>query len=215
MNWMDARSPKSVAWLIRGLAAGLTALVISASSASAQSTEQVAAVVVPAQLPLELRVPAGNRIAFVGHAVGTQNYVCLPAESGVKYVLFTPQATLASDDGRQIATHYFSPNPLDGTIRATWERSRDTSTVWGKVIGTTTDSDFVAQNAIAWLLIQPVAVQGGIAGGEDLTATTFVQRLNTSGGLAPSSGCASMEDVGQQAFVPYTADYVFYEAVSS
>ena len=117
----------------------------------------MAAVVVPAQLPLEVRVPAGNRVAFVGHAVGTQNYVCLPSEVGVKFVLFTPQATLASDDGRQIATHYFSPNPLDGTIRATWERSRDTSTVWGTVIGTTTDSDFVAQGAIAWLLIQPVA----------------------------------------------------------
>ena len=103
------------------------------------------------------------------------------------------------------------PNPLDGTIRATWERSRDTSTVWGKVIGTTTDSDFVAQGAIAWLLLQPVAVQGGIAGGEDLTATTFVQRLNTTGGMAPSTGCASETDVGNQAFVPYTADYVFYE----
>ena len=93
----------------------------------------------------------------------------------------------------------------------TWERSRDTSTVWGTVIGTTTDSDFVAQGAIAWLLIQPVAVQGGIAGGEDFTATTFVQRLNTTGGMAPSSGCASTADVGNQAFVPYTADYVFYE----
>jgi Protein of unknown function (DUF3455) len=176
----------------------------------------VAAVVVPAQLPLEVRVPAGNRVAFVGHAVGTQNYVCLPAEAGVKFVLFTPQATLASDAGRQIATHYFSPNPLDGTIRATWERSRDTSTVWGTVIGTTADSDFLAQGAIAWLLIQPVAVQGGIAGGEDFTATTFVQRLNTTGGMPPSSGCASTTDVGNQAFVPYTADYVFYErAVSS
>jgi hypothetical protein len=41
----------------------------------------------------------------------------------------------------------------------------------------------VAQGAIAWLLIRPVAVQREIAGGEDFTATTFVQRLNTTGGI--------------------------------
>ena len=49
-----------------------------------------------------------------------------------------------------------------------------------------------------------------IAGGDTLTATTFIQRVNTSGGIAPSTGCTSSTDVGKQAFVPYTADYVFY-----
>jgi hypothetical protein len=41
--------------------------------------------------------------------------------------------------------------------------------------------------------------------------TTFIQRLNTSGGVAPSMGCASVMDVGARAFVSYTADYFFYK----
>jgi len=40
-----------------------------------------------------------------------------------------------------------------------------------------------------------------------LTATTFTQRLNTSGGVAPPEECTSLNDLGRQAFVPYTADY--------
>src|SRR6266403_1197476 len=47
-------------------------------------------------------------------------------------------------------------------------------------------------------------------GGNTLTKTTFIQRVNTSKGVAPSTGCASFSDVGNQAFAPYTADYIFY-----
>ncbi len=84
-------------------------------------------------MPANIQVPAGNKLFFVGHGVGTQNYVCLPAGTGVKFILFTPQATLFND-GKQVTTHYFSPNPVEGgTIRATWQHSRDTSTVWGEV----------------------------------------------------------------------------------
>jgi len=39
---------------------------------------------------------------------------------------------------------------------------------------------------------------------------TFVQRVNTVGGLAPSIGCNSPTDIGHTAFVPYEADYVFF-----
>jgi hypothetical protein len=178
------------------------------------ATSGYAAVLAPPEVPNELRVPAGNRVFFVGHAVGTQNYVCLPSETGLSFVLFTPQATLSGDNGQQVATHYFSPNPFDGSVRATWEESNDTSTVWGQVIGTSTNSDFVAQGAIAWLLLQPVALQGGTAGGAGLAATTFVQRLNTTGGMAPKTGCGQPADVGNEVFVPYTADYFFYEKAS-
>jgi hypothetical protein len=38
-----------------------------------------------------------------------------------------------------------------------------------------------------------------------------VQRVNTSGGIAPAAdGCARAADIGRRALVPYTADYVFY-----
>jgi hypothetical protein len=38
---------------------------------------------------------------------------------------------------------------------------------------------------------------------------TFIQRLNTAGGLAPATAGAA---IGQEARVPYTADYLFYDA---
>ena len=39
---------------------------------------------------------------------------------------------------------------------------------------------------------------------------SFIQRINTSGGSAPATGCASLADVGNKQFVHYTADYVFF-----
>jgi hypothetical protein len=34
--------------------------------------------------------------------------------------------------------------------------------------------------------------------------------VNTTAGVAPATGCALPTDIGNKAFVPYTADYVFY-----
>jgi hypothetical protein len=73
-----------------------------------------------------------------------------------------------------------------------------------------TDPDFVAQDAIAWLTLGRAAVVDGVGGGNSLSVATFVQRVNTVGGLAPSTGCTSPDDIGKKAFVPYEADYVFY-----
>jgi hypothetical protein len=185
--------------------------------------------VTPPPVPEKIQVPAGAEAFLVGHARGTQNYVCLPTTSGFAYTLFTPEATLFRDNGKQIITHFFGPNPLKpntdprvvavGPIRAVWQRS-DTSTVWGFVeqghsATSSTDPDFVAQGAIAWLLVTVEDAQGGPTGGDALTKTTFIQRLNTVGGLAPSTGCSSSEDVGKQAFMPYRADYFFYEGPES
>lgn len=86
--------------------------------------------------------------------------------------------------------------------------SRDTSTVWAALIGQAT----VSPDAIPWLLlpVEKIGAQNGPTGGDTLTATSFIQRLNTTGGLAPATGCDSLANVGSKAFVPYTADYVFY-----
>jgi hypothetical protein len=37
-----------------------------------------------------------------------------------------------------------------------------------------------------------------------------IQRINTTGGAAPASGCEGPSDLGKQARVAYTADYFFY-----
>ncbi len=181
--------------------------------------------VTPPPVPDLIQVPAGNEAFLEGHGVGTQNYVCLPCGAGTQtptcppsspgfaWTLFTPQATLFSDRARQVTTHFFSPNPFEnGAILATWEHSRDSSTVWGRVVQPSSDPAFVKVGAIPWLLIKvdpKTGVQEGPTG-ETLTATTFIQRLNTDGGSAPSNGCRVPADVGKKAFVPYTADYFFY-----
>ena len=178
-----------------------------------------AAHVTPPPVPPEIRVEAGNTAFLEGHGVGTQNYICLPCPnpstpaaqcpdtSGFAWLLFTPEATLFNDHGKQLTTHFFSPNPAEnGKIRATWQHSRDTSIVWG---GTAIPAT-VTRDAIPWLLLPMAGTQGRPTGGDILTATTFIQRLNTQGGLAPSSGCSGLADVGAKAFVPYEADYFFY-----
>jgi hypothetical protein len=186
--------------------------------------------VTPPRVPDELKVEDGTHAFLVGHALGTQNYVCAPSAAsttGVAYVLFTPEATLYNDDGDQLITHFFSPNPdpsdpnksaavvADGAIRATWVHSRDGSSVWAKlhisdkgVVGSFTPD----QTAVAWLLLDKVGVEDGLTGGNILSKTTQVQRLSTTGGVAPGPGhgCDSPSDVGHTAFVPYTADYFFY-----
>lgn len=167
---------------------------------------------VPPSVPPNLQVPAGHQAFLEGHAIGTQNYICLPSAAGVAWTLFGPQATLFHHRPRQLITHFLSPNPDESdTPRATWQHSLDTSSIWAMAIASSSDPTFVASGAIPWLLLQVVGAQPGPTGGDRLTETTFIQRVHTSGGVAPSTGCVELTDVGQRAFVPYTADYVFYE----
>jgi len=170
--------------------------------------------ITPPQVPDNLQVPTGNQVFLIGHGVGTQNYVCAAGKSVGQpvWTLFTPQATLFGDAGEQLTTHFFSPNPVEGGIvRATWENSTDTSMVWAKANATSTDPAFVNPDAVAWVLLQAVGTRVGPTGGAALTGTTFIQRVNTVGGAAPSTGCDTPQDLGAKAFIPYTADYVFYK----
>ena len=162
--------------------------------------------VTPPSVPAKLEVPTGNEAFRVGHAFGTQNYVCLPSGADVKFVLFTPQATLFNG-GEQVTTHFFSPNPVEGgVVRATWEDSVDTSFVWARALA----SETVDAKAITWVLLQTAGTEVGPTGGDTLAKTTFVQRVNTRGGLAPATGCSLPTDIGSKRFVPYKADYFFY-----
>ena len=204
--------------------AGAAAIALAFTVSLAQPA-YAAGKVTPPDVPFNLRVPDGNKAFLKGEAQGTQNYVCAPSTTsptGVAYVLFTPEATLFSDDdGGQIITHFFSPNPdprdpntnpavvaPGGAIRATWVHSQDGSSVWAKLH--TNGAAIPDQSAIAWLLLDKVGVEDGPTGGDILAKTTFVQRVNTTGGNAPKSGCGSPGDLGHQAFIPYTADYFFY-----
>jgi hypothetical protein len=168
----------------------------------------------PPSVPDKLQPPEGNELFLIGHAFGTQDYVCAALGSGVGFVLTTPEAVLFDTPARRIVNHFFSPNPVEGgTVRATWQSTRDSSVFWGKLSASATfltDPQFVAPDAIAWLLLSQAGVLDGPGGGDTLSVATFVQRVNTVGGLAPSVGCLSPADIGNTAFVPYEADYVFF-----
>jgi hypothetical protein len=157
----------------------------------------------PPDVPDKIQAPAGNEAFREGDAVGTQDYICLP--SG--WTFFGPQATLFNDHDKQIITHFLSPNPFekDTPPRATWQDSEDTSKVWGLTLVSVSPDP----NAIPWLLLKVVGAQDGPTGGDDLSETTFIQRVNTVGGLAPSTACT----VGMMALVPYSAEYFFYKAI--
>jgi hypothetical protein len=201
---------------VRGmLAAALT--LGSVALASAQT-------VTPPPTPTNITPQAGNTAFLVGHAIGSQGYTCLPsANGGTSWTVNPPrpEATLFTDVFGQpveIITHFASinENPLPGVTvplsgNATWQSSFDTSKVWAKAIGSINggdDRDSCPNNgAIPCLLLQSLGSEKGPTGGRLLFNTTFVQRLNTNGGAAPTTACT----VGQTQLVPYTADYYFYK----
>jgi hypothetical protein len=160
----------------------------------------------PPDVPESIQVPPGNRLFRKGHAVGTQNYICL--STGWASSAYGPQATLFNEDNDQIITHFLSPNPDESnTPRPTWQDSRDTSTIWGNPIP---DATYTPDStAIPWLLLEVVGAAEGPTGGDGMAGTTYIQRVNTTGGLKPTGSCTE----GDKALVPYTADYFFYKDV--
>ena len=170
--------------------------------------------VTPPPVPDRLQVRDGSEAFLIGHAFGSQDYVCAASGSGVAFVLTTPEAVLFDNPAHRVINHFFSPNPVEGgTIRATWQSTRNSSVFWGQAVAiatAATDPDFVAPDAIAWVTLSRAGVLQGSGTGDNLAVATFVQRVNTVGGLAPSIGCSSPDDIKKTAFVPYEADYVFY-----
>lgn len=169
-------------------------------------------------VPADIRVPAGHAPFLRLHAIGTQNYICLQSASGLAWKFQGPQATLyfsyrwmGNTVLQQAATHYLSPDPGENgnPARATWQSSSDSSAIWAKKIAESSDPAYVAPGAIPWFLLEPAGTQTGPAGGTMLAQTTYLQRIDTAGGVVPQGACP---EPGAIRFVPYTAEYVFYRA---
>ena len=158
-----------------------------------------AADITPPSVPAKIQVPAGNVPFLMGRASGTQNYTCQLTASGYAWTLVAPSAILVDDKGKQIMTHYAGP---------TWQ-SKDGS----KVVATRVDGVGVDPTAIPWLLLRATSKTPG-PGGDLLTNTTYIHRVNTAGGMAPTSGCDA-SSLGAATNVAYTADYYFYKATGS
>lgn len=152
-------------------------------------------------MPSALAAPAGNELAFELLADGVQIYSCASpsgaAAAGPAWTFQAPEATLVDGRGQRAGTHGAGP---------TWEALDGSSVVGAKVEGATPDPA-----AIPWLLLR-AASHGGSPG--RMADVTFVQRLQTSGGVAPSEGC-NAATVGAVARVPYRAVYCFYRGRES
>jgi hypothetical protein len=189
-------------------------------------THAAAQKVSPPTTPAIITPPPGNSAFLVGHAVGTQGYVCLPTSTGASWTVIgaRPEATLFAtffEADKQIITHFlspdtnpneFAPNPV-AFGNPTWQSSFDSSKVWGQPLQSITAGSGPScpnTGAITCLLLQSIGSDRGPTGGKFLTQTTFIQRLNTNGGSAPATGCSVASDVGKQTLVPYSADYYFF-----
>lgn len=142
----------------------------------------------------KIQAPAGHVPYLLGRATGTQNYTCQNTANGYAWTLVAPAATLVDDKGKPIMTHYGGP---------TWE-AKDGS----KVKAERVDSAPSPQGAIPWLLLRATSATAG-PDGDKLAGTTYIQRVNTTGGVAPATGCDAAHQ-GAAQNVSYTADYYFY-----
>ena len=177
-------------------------------------------------VPDKLKPPVGNAAFFVAQAFGSQGYTCLPTANGGTgwNSIARPEATLFTKVfGQlvQVITHFasinanpkdFVPKPVPLSGNATWQSSFDSSKVWAqKVAGVSPGADVQScrnTGSIDCLLLQSVGNQEGPTGGKFLANVTFVQRVNTRGGSAPTTACT----VGQTQQQGYEADYVFFHA---
>ena len=146
-------------------------------------------------VPAAIAVPSGNRLALTLKAVGLQNYECRArhdAPGSYDWAFVAPEAALKDRGDVLVGRHYAGP---------TWEHG-DGSRVVARVVA---PAPAPQAGNIPWLLLQgtPAATPGTFAG------VTFVQRVRTVGGTAPSDPCGAAT-IGTKTSVRYSADYLFY-----
>lgn len=133
-----------------------------------------------------LRPPAGSTFGFHTYARGVQIY----RWTGSAWAPVGPRADLFADAGGRgkVGIHYAGPY---------WE-----SLSGSKVKGAVLDRCTPNADAIDWLLLS-----GTPEGGAGVfQRVTFIQRVNTAGGKAPSTPGT----IGEVREVPYTTEYYFY-----
>jgi hypothetical protein len=139
-----------------------------------------------------IAVPAGNKVFLVGHATGVQTYKCNAGQLATTGSV--PTADLVGNNDKNVIIKH-SAGPT-----------------WTATDGSTAIKDPAVNNVLApsptgsipWLLLTTKGAAG--PNGDRLAGTTFIQRVNTTGGVSPGGACTG--DLS----VPYTADYYFYKA---
>jgi hypothetical protein len=164
---------------------------VTAGTLSSATADQAAAAqpTRPAHgVPAALKVPDGNRLTGVFSAEGVQTYTCTDGA----WKLLEPAATLWAKNDRSrrpVALHSRGP---------VW-----VSTVDGSAVNAAAVASSPKNGTIPELLLQSTGTRGtGMFAG-----VSYIQRLDTRGGVAPATACTGTDQVS----VPYSATYTFYK----
>jgi hypothetical protein len=151
-------------------------------------------------VPYILQVPEGYKVSFHAYAIGVQIYTAQPSASNPAKLVWTftaPEAVLLDSEGEIVGIHYAYAGPT----RPAWESGSGSIVVGARTLPPVT----VDPTAIPWLVLDGIQEAGpGIFKG-----TAFIQRVNTTGGLAPSTPPTL---AGEEVRIPYTAEYFFFRA---
>ncbi len=183
----NAETRAATRLLLGGVVAAIAALTLVVQGAVAGPPSPT--------VPGQIQVGAGNKVFLIGHAVGVQIYTC----NGAAWSSAVPRADLYDDSGKVIITHFRGP---------TWQ-AKDGSTA----VGTPVNKVPVDPTAIPWLLLSAKTTPG--ADGARLVGTSYIQRIETTGGLTPPAADCNAATSGTVAEVPYTAEYVFWKKTAS
>lgn len=156
-------------------------LITGFSSPAAEQPDQ-------ADVPAELRTPAGFQRSLLSVGHGTQVYDCTDGA----WKLREPRAAIADAQTHDVvAIHFLGP---------TWQSTQDGSGVVAAVQSRKDAPD--AQHDIPWLLLKAT----GNTGPGVFSEVQYIQRLATKGGVAPAGACSA----GETASVAYEATYAFW-----
>lgn len=177
-------------------AASLAALLTACASAPPMPMPMAAASVDNMALPEAVRVPAGQTLKMLTTGVGEITYECREKKDMAgqhEWVFVAPVATLYGADKSTVGKYYGGP---------TWEAA-DGSKVSGKQLA-------VAPAGPGNIPLQLVKTDPAMGAGA-MQGLSYIQRLNTRGGVAPAMTCDAAAK-GQRQQVKYAADYAFYGA---
>ena len=146
-------------------------------------------------VPAAVKVPEGQRLAMTWTGTGELTYECRAKADNAaafEWAFVGPDAKLTDTKSKSVMGRYYAG--------PTWEAA-DGAKITGKQIA-------VAPASIGNIPFQLVKAEGGSGA---LEHVTYIQRVNTKGGVAPTDRCDASTK-GAKKTVPYSADYVFYKA---
>ena len=150
-----------------------------------------------ASLPEAVKVPTGHVVAMETAAAGDITYECRIKKdmaNQFEWVFVSPDAGLKNRSGKVVGKYYGPP--------ATWENN-DGSRVTGAQLAVAPAGNGNIPSQL--VKANPAMGMGAMQG------VTYIQRVATQGGVAPSAECTATT-AGQKQLVKYQADYIFWRA---